>query len=99
MARKKISIDLLADGVNIDVPFPKGNCGTCKYNGLQVFIGDQYIHQPQHPRCKKCNIANGMKRYVESPIEWLKLTTLTEENPVVRDDLLKTWKKRSECGW
>ena len=105
MSRKipeSIGIDILGDGVYIPVPVPIGNCGTCKYRSLQIFIGTHYFHQPLHSRCKGCNIANGMKKYDPCTVDWSKVTALTEEHNVVRSDLKedhKKWKSRKKCGW
>jgi hypothetical protein len=94
-----MKIDILGDGVLIDVPEPKGGCSNCKWASAQIFIGTEYITQPQREICKGCSIANGMENYEKGKIDWWKLTKLTEEHPVVVTELIKSWKKRSMCDW
>ena len=84
---KKMKIDILGDGVYIDVPVPIGSCGTCKYGRIQVFIGTEYVTQPRHDRCKECNIANGMEKYVPGKVQWSKITKLTEKYPIIVDEV------------
>ena len=99
MKKDKLMIDMLGDGVYIEVPVPIGSCGTCKYRNLQIFIGDQYIHQPMHGRCNECNIANGMEMFESTIIDWSKITELTEKHNILQDKYKDKWVSKKYCGW